>query len=266
MPGINDMFLRMPFRKWYIILDDDTYLVRPTLERLLTHLDPRKPLYMGNAVGDYAGRFAHGGSAIILSREAVRRLIANEKVFAQSLQLSLDETWGDKLVATTFQKLGIYLDERYSHYFNGEPPELVKITPDRICSPIVSFHSLRSQTAMADIATKMKAFGKPVTWGQLLSVFAVEPQRSVVIDRVGPLDNDERPVTWTKVKSADACRKKCVKDNKRTCLAWKYNQRESTCYGVPWVVPGVNLPAGDDITASGVNDVSLNQLLARCTS
>ena len=73
-------------------------------------------------------------------------------------------------------------------------------------------------------------------------------------------------MTWTKVKSADACRKKCVKDNKRTCLAWKYSQRESICYGVPWVVPGVNLPTSDDITASGVNDVSLNQLLARCAS
>ena len=117
------LYKQMPHKKWYIILDDDTYLITPSIELLLSHLDPREAQYIGNAVGDYRGRFAHGGSAVLLTGEAMKRLFSRPNIVAEAYLESLDETWGDRLVATTFQKLGVYLDERHSHYFNGEWPE-----------------------------------------------------------------------------------------------------------------------------------------------
>src|SRR6478609_11513054 len=101
--GMEMLYQKMPQKKWYIILDDDTFLVKPSLQLFLDRLNSREPHYIGNAVGDYKGRFAHGGSAVIISGEAMRRLFSRPDIVARSYIASLDETWGDKLVATTLQ-------------------------------------------------------------------------------------------------------------------------------------------------------------------
>lgn len=254
-----DLYNRYPEKKWYIILDDDTYLVRPTLEMLLSHLDPDKPHYIGNAVGDFRARFAHGGSGIIISRKAMQKFATDKAVIATSLAVSLVETWGDKLVATTLQQLGIYLEERYAHHFNGEPPEITRVAAERFCAPIVSFHSLRTPTAMDHLARSLRPFRKPISWGKLLEIFGM-PTTSGVIDRVGPLD--DKTTTWKNVKTADECRRKCEVDSKRWCLAWKHDGAAAACHASPWVVPGEQ--GSKDITASGVHEAAIVGLRARC--
>ncbi|KJZ73503.1 hypothetical protein HIM_07059 [Hirsutella minnesotensis 3608] len=163
--GMELAYRRLPLKKWYMILDDDTYLVKPSLELLLSHLDPDKPQYIGNAVGDYKGRFAHGGSAVLLSGSAMKALFSRPDVVARAYVNSLDETWGDRLVATTLQKVAVYINEGYSHYFNGERPEMTRIRGDRICSPIVSFHGLREPGAMARAGERLGGVKQPVLCG-----------------------------------------------------------------------------------------------------
>ncbi|UKZ63187.1 uncharacterized protein TrAtP1_004417 [Trichoderma atroviride] len=92
--GMELAYRKMPSKKWYVILDDDTFLIGPSLYLLLSHLDPARSWYIGNAVGDYKTRFAHGGSGILLSGDAVRRLFDRPDIVAQSYINSLDETWG----------------------------------------------------------------------------------------------------------------------------------------------------------------------------
>ena len=91
----------MPDKKWYLIVDDDTYLVEQSLRMLLEYLDPNVPHYVSNAVGDYRARFAHGGSGVVLPQAAVRRLLAHPEVVTAAHRQSLDEIWGDRLLATT---------------------------------------------------------------------------------------------------------------------------------------------------------------------
>lgn len=167
------MYKTMPNKKWYILLDDDTFVVKSTLNLLLSHLDPDKPHYLGNAVGNYRARFAHGGSAIILSGEAMRRLFRRRDVVRYAYLASPEEKYGDRLVATTMLKLGIYLDESRVHYFNGEAPEEVRITAENFCSPIVSFHSLRTETAMERVGKAVGGRKTPVRWGELIELFNV---------------------------------------------------------------------------------------------
>ncbi|OTA02204.1 hypothetical protein A9Z42_0025660 [Trichoderma parareesei] len=41
--GMELAYRLMPQKKWYTILDDDTFLIGPSLHLLLSHLDPAKP-------------------------------------------------------------------------------------------------------------------------------------------------------------------------------------------------------------------------------
>lgn len=270
--GMELIYQKMPDKKWYMILDDDTFLVKSNLELLLTHLDPNKPYYMGNAVGDYRGRFGHGGSAIVLSSEAMRRLFKRKDIVKAAYRNSLDETWGDKLVATTLQKVGIYLEERYSHHFNGEPPELTRVTADKFCSPVLSFHSLRKPTAMADLSQALGGKVSPVLWGELLDLFggaaaaAAAPGSTASMegirdtDRVGPPDEEKGSKTWSSVRDADECRAKCS-GRPRWCLAWTYDGATKECHASPWVVPGAEDAAGK---VSGVNQAMIEKMGRRC--
>lgn len=252
------MYKTMPKKKWYIILDDDTFVVKSALNLLLTHLSPDMPHYIGNAVGDYRGRFAHGGSAIIISGEAMRRLFGRRGIVKQAYRESLDEKWGDRLVATTFIKLGIYLEERYSHYFNGESPEGTKVTKDNFCSPVVSFHSLRTPKAMERVSDVFGSRPKPVNWGTLMELFKTPASMATGQDHVGPVD--EKVKTWGKVRTGGDCQRKC--DVEKWCLAWTYDGGKQECYGSPWMVPGI--VEGVHGKASGFDGEIWKQLQATC--
>lgn len=266
--GMELAYRRLPLKKWYIILDDDTYLVRPSLELLLGHLDPSKPQYIGNAVGDYKARFAHGGSAVLLSGEAMRRLFSRPEVVAQAYVESLDETWGDRLVATTLQKVGIYIEERYSHHFSGEPPELARIARDRICSPVISFHGLRKPGAMAGVGAKLAGVKEPVLWGQLWGLFGEQPMERYgrkpypAGDHVGPSGEGTR--SWKGVRDEDECRARCERGG--WCLAWTFARETGECLGSPWVVVGHgDGGGGDGPRVSGIDWKRMEPLTHQCS-
>ncbi|KAL3423595.1 hypothetical protein PVAG01_05342 [Phlyctema vagabunda] len=130
-------------KKWYVLLDDDTYILDASLRVVLEQLDPLVPHYIGNAIDDYKARFAHGGSAVVFSQAAMDRIFIQNPSLGSSAHLeSVDARLGDKLIATTAMRSGIYLDERYNRHFNGEPPQITRIRGDRLCAPIISFHQL----------------------------------------------------------------------------------------------------------------------------
>ncbi|PHH85209.1 hypothetical protein CDD83_752 [Cordyceps sp. RAO-2017] len=267
--GLELAYRRLPLKKWYMILDDDTYLVRPSLELLLSHLDPSKPRYIGNAVGDYKGRFAHGGSAVLLSGAAMKVLFERPDVVARAYVDSLDETWGDRLVATTLQKVGIYMEERYGHHFNGESPEMSRIRADRVCSPVVSFHGLRRPGAMASVGRKLGWVAEPVLWGQLWELFGEQPMErygrrpSLPGDHVGP--RDEHTKSWKGVSGDEACRTRCEGSGGGWCLAWTFERETNECHGSPWVMVGQpGGGGGRPATVSGVNWKRMERLLQQC--
>ncbi|KAG8421030.1 hypothetical protein J3459_003945 [Metarhizium acridum] len=260
--GMELSYKRMPHKKWYLILDDDTFVVKESLELLLSHLNPSKPQYVGNAVGDYKARFAHGGSAVIISGEAMRILFSRPDIVREAYVRSLDETWGDRLVATTLQRIGVYIDERYSHYFNGEAPDMTRIRADRVCSPIVSFHGLRNPGAMVHAGTTLGKMRKPVLWGQLWELFGQTPlesfENSVLRegDHVGPGEKEVK--VWQGIKTARDCQRKC----KSWCLAWAYDGQNRQCRASPWLIVGPRNNAGE---VSGINTSVARSAFRKCS-
>ncbi len=259
-------YQKYPDKRWYLLVDDDTYIIQPSLKPLLEHLDPRRPYYLGNAVGDFRARFAHGGSAIILSHAAMRALIENQRSLAPVYIDSLDETWGDRLLAKALLKLGIHLDESYSHFFNGEPPLLTKIRADRVCSPLISFHKLPSPAAMREVGESFRNITRPVTWNDLWATYGYTPpwretEGETALrkdwDYVGDLD--ESTLTVGKVKTAEACKKQCDKRT-RTCLAWSWDAQAELCHVSHWMIVGKEAKG----YISGVNVPRARALEVQC--
>lgn len=260
------LYEKMPNKKWYLILDDDTFVIKPSLELFLNHLDSNKPQYIGNAVGDFKGRFGHGGSGIIISGAAMTLLFDRPDIVASAYLESMDEKWGDRLVATTLQKLGIYIDERYNHHFNGEPPLITRITPERFCSPLLTFHGLRKAGTMQAVGRTLARVEHPMLWGELWQHFGGYPiqqlgEQSVQRgqDHVGPTDEDSKGLKiYDKIGSAERCRRKCEKG----CLAWTLEEETGKCLVSPWMVIGGD---GAEGKISGVNWKAVEKMLWNCS-
>jgi hypothetical protein len=247
-------YQKYPDKRWYFLVDDDTYVVQPSLKPLLQHLDPEKPHYLGNAVGDFRARFAHGGSGVILSHAAMRAMIENQRALAPIYVDSLDDIWGDRLIAKALLQLGIHLDETYSHLFNGEPPLLSKIRADRLCSPIITVHKVPSPDAMREVGHYFQNVSKPVTWSDLWEIYGKTPpwrQSEETFqynwDHVG--EPDESTLTIRNVKTAEECEKHFGRRS-RTSLAWTWDSATQVCHISHWMIVG--RPATGRVSAINV--------------
>lgn len=254
----------MPHKKWYIILDDDTYLIRPSMRLLLQHLDPDIPQYIGNPVGDFKARFAHGGSSVILSRPVLQRLFTqNQKVVSAAYSEGLTETWGDKLVATALMKIGIYLDERYERFFNGESPLATRIWPDRFCLPIVAFHSLADPKRMREAGEVFAHLDNPVLWSDLWKIYRAPDLDNMLDtpirmgeDYVGRID--QSTTTIMNLAGPNTCLEACGRLSR--CLAWTWDGGSRSCNISPWMMIG----HGSHGASSGVNALRASKLLKSC--
>ncbi|POS80477.1 hypothetical protein DHEL01_v201115 [Diaporthe helianthi] len=276
IPGLELAYRAMPDKKWFILVDDDTYLIYPSLNSILGHFDPSRPHYLGNAVGDYRQRFAHGGSSIALSRTTMQALFApaNHHTVSKARLASLTETWGDRLLADALLRLRVPVDENASRFFNGEQPWASRLRPDRLCAPVATFHHLSTAGEMEAVGRLFRDAVDPVLWVDLWDMFSVgarrrekrasaaaRPSASVSPsskyddeimfgrpgwDHVGSLD--EHTETSSGVKDARGCSRLCRSSGK--CLAWTWDERLGLCHSSPWVTVGreaVGLRSGLDL-------------------
>ena len=261
--GLELGYRTMSHKKWYVLIDDDTFLLNPSLELVLQHLDPSVPHYIGNAVGDFRARFAHGGSAVVLSQAAMHRIfVGNPRIVAAAHLESLNANWGDKLIATTAMKTGVYLDERFDRYFNGEAPRVTRIRADRFCAPIVSFHKM-SPEEMTEVARTFKDAVTAVRWLDIWKIYNAPPIEKFLKepirpdwDHVGRLD--ETTVTSLGVDSAERCLEICSKASR--CLAWTWDKEEGLCHVSSWMIVGEAAKG----KASGINAKRAAKLATEC--
>ncbi|KAJ1558150.1 hypothetical protein HK096_003284 [Nowakowskiella sp. JEL0078] len=133
LPGLKLLYEKYHSAEWYIIIDDDTYVIFENMLHLVSHLNPSKPHYVGLSarfVGcdgvkkpEESTAFAHGGSGILLSRAAVQVLMQSNN---ESQSKRIDDCmlkyklcWaGDVRTALCLRDNGIYLEKSIA--FNSE--------------------------------------------------------------------------------------------------------------------------------------------------
>ena len=246
------------------MVDDDTYIIQPSLAALLGHLDSTKPYYLGNKLGGWNERFGHGGSSLILSRAAMRLLFDEHPEYvAQSHAYSLREELGDRLVALTLMKVGVYLEEDYTYFFNGETPVTTKVTSDRLCYPLLGFHWLNDQERMTSVAKKFRGVKEVVFWHQLWGIYghpafdtlADNPIRKGQ-DHVGREDDERKTIPG--ITSPERCLKACLSRSDK-CMAWTWDEGK-ICRTATYFILG-NAPENKQ---SGLNIPRILEQLKKC--
>ncbi|CAJ2513012.1 Uu.00g011310.m01.CDS01 [Anthostomella pinea] len=267
LPGLEYAWNTMPKKKWYIMLDDDTYMIKSSMSMLVGHLNYGKPHFLGNPVGDYKGRFPHGGSSVILSGAALSKLYdVHPQVVAEGNLESPSAIYGDKLMSTTFMKIGVYLDETYRRMFNGENPWMTRLWADRLCLPLVGFHGLGNHDDMRAVGETFGGMREPVFWKSLGKIYGAPDYATYVdqpirnnMDYVGRLDEWSTSVPNT--TTVEECLKICDQQSTQ-CLAWTYDPGSRYCHFAPWSIVG-NFVEG---WSSGVNGKRAQKLLNKCHS
>ncbi|KAI8954436.1 family 31 glycosyltransferase [Xylaria longipes] len=265
LPALEYAWNTLPKKKWYIMIDDDTYVIKSTLKLLLGHLNFGQPHYIGNPVGDYKGRFPHGGSSVIMSGATMRNLFEwHPEIVAEANLESPFAVWGDKLLSTTLMKVGIYLDETYRRLFNGEHPWMTRMWIDRLCLPLIGFHGLGDTQIMEQVGEIFKDQPGPVLWSSVAKIYGVPDYQTFIDVPIRPNMNyvgrlDELSTTVENVAKVEDCLDICDRHS-TNCLAWVYDPNSKRCDIAPWAILG-DLADG---RFSGVNGKLGKRLVDRC--
>ena len=148
IPGFRIMLNQFSESKWFIMIDDDTYIFKNNLIAHLLTLDDSKPLYIGHDLGmgecGENGKidnpaFAQGGAGIVLSRPALVKMVnmshlcekRHENCFA-----------GDMSTSLCLRDAGVYLNKNDLNR-NFHDISIQKLSISDPCDKPFSFHHLR---------------------------------------------------------------------------------------------------------------------------
>lgn len=174
-----------------------------------------------------------------------------------------------------FSEVGIQPDGSYQQYFNGNAPDMVRVSESNFCLPIFGLHHVRSDQmqSIENVMSKRQEVqdddtARVTTYGDVLVMIAAIAKGHSDRDLegrhnwdylIGVPDNERHPIAWGRRKSAMICKATC-EAHPDLCLAWVYKVETQDCWMSKHVVPGRPTPR----SISGLNGVRLKQLRAQC--
>jgi hypothetical protein len=138
-----------PDKEWYVFLEADTYLSWANLNRWLSTLDPKEPLYLGNSIQKSDKRlpkfFAHGGSGFVLSGSLAKKVTVENEGMTARLEHRMKDWWaGDFMVADAlYDELGIYVSDVFP-MFNDLHTKEIGFKAENWCSPVITLHHMQA--------------------------------------------------------------------------------------------------------------------------
>ncbi|TPX71523.1 hypothetical protein SpCBS45565_g01062 [Spizellomyces sp. 'palustris'] len=147
LPGFRELWTHFPDADWFVMIDDDTYVFFDNLADILKEFDPKEVFYIG-AKNMFIGcdgvknwgegpYFAHGGSGIVLSRGAMKVMMAGLDACIEQYKTC----WaGDVRTALCLRDQGILLNSPGG--FHKDPPNDEFWFPRDPCQRPATFHHL----------------------------------------------------------------------------------------------------------------------------
>lgn len=230
LPGFRTLFETYPYADWYMMIDDDTYVLLDNLHSFLAEYDASEPLYFGAANTftlcdgvenwQHGAIFAHGGSGILLSRGAMLKLLEQW----QFCIIRYHACWaGDVRLGLCLRNEGVLLTNVKT--FHTNPPNDKTVYAHPCSRPITFHHLLKSQIEKLynlekNVTNNFSRMDSFVTMEKLMGEW-IDPKSKEDTDRQG----DEFG-TYAVSSLAD-CIQVCKGISK--CIAYTFVKSESTC-------------------------------------
>ncbi len=112
VPLVQHAGTNWPNAKWYIYMEDDTYLFLPNVLTYLPSFDWKKPHWLGSYAAKSDIVFAHGGAGFALSRGAWEQSFGQNPRMAEDYeQYTADHCCGDQVLGHVLNKYGVHFGE-----------------------------------------------------------------------------------------------------------------------------------------------------------
>lgn len=147
LPMINRTLDMYPAKKWYLFIEPDTYVIWSNLLQWIQLLDSTKPAYYGseNLIGE--DLFAHGGSAVLLSRPALENGVEVYRSRKEVYHQITGNHWaGDCVLGIALKEAGVPLTWTWPMFQGGNPSNQMQFEVKKgekkvlWCSPALSYH------------------------------------------------------------------------------------------------------------------------------
>ncbi|KAJ3037286.1 hypothetical protein HK097_003552 [Rhizophlyctis rosea] len=246
LPGFRELWQRYPDAKWFIMVDDDTYIFWENLRLALDKFNPEDPHYFGaktmfkgcdgvKKFGD-GPSFAHGGSGIVISRGALRKIMTDNKI--QKCIEKYRTCWaGDIRTSLCLRDNGVLLSSLKG--FNKEPPNSRYWFPREPCEQPLTFHHLlvKQIQKLYDLESSMlsKHKSNQVFFGDVLADWLPPDERM----KEG-LDRQKGDISNFEAKGKEECVVGC--ERMARCYSWVWDGRK--CWLKGSVPGGKEVPAG----------------------
>ena len=150
LPMLAHAHKTFPGKKWYIYIEDDTYLFLPSLlSWLSTRPYNSTPSYFGAYSGEGNETFAQGGSGLVFSQSLMKTVFGAEKPadLEEYGNYTSKACCGDIVLGKVLRDYDIYVNEGgYGPVsFTPEPPWKTGFRDHIWCSPVFSFHHLHQK-------------------------------------------------------------------------------------------------------------------------
>jgi hypothetical protein len=150
-----------PRAKWYVYMEDDTYLFLPSVRQYLSRFDWREKHYLGSYAAKTGVVFAHGGAGFALSRGAWEASFGKAPTTAaaadrktsleeQYHQYTADHCCGDQVLAKALSDNDIHFGEnggdgKFTWGFNPLVHWAFPFSRYNWCYPLMSWHKVHNR-------------------------------------------------------------------------------------------------------------------------
>ena len=166
LPMLTHAWEHWPHMKYYVYIEDDTYIFWPNLLRYLRTLSPTEFAYFGAFSGEGNATFAQGGSGIIFTHGLMETVFGSDSppTLEQYGNFTSRACCGDTVLGKILRDYGIQVNRGTwgTLSFRPEPPWRTGFDERDWCLPIFTFHHVHQRDiAMLDaLERKLLAAGK----------------------------------------------------------------------------------------------------------
>ena len=142
-----------PRAKWYVYMEDDTYLFLDNVRRFLARFNPMEKHYLGSYAAKSNAVFAHGGAGFALSRGAWEASFGRSPSIVEDYQKYTEEhCCGDQVLGLALKDHGVTFgenggDEAFTWGFNPLVHWSFAFSRSNWCHPLLSWHKVHSRDA-----------------------------------------------------------------------------------------------------------------------
>lgn len=159
-----------PGKKWYIYIEDDTFIFWDNVLAYLDTLDSgNEPSYYGAFSGEGNETFAQGGSGIVFSRALMKGVFQGDNVptLARYGNETSKSCCGDIMLGKVLRDYGVKVNRGTwgPVGFRPEPPWKTGFDANIWCKPVFTFHHLhqRDLVMLSEFQREQKDLGTGVS-------------------------------------------------------------------------------------------------------